>query len=79
MVMDFGDIKAILQPIIEQIDHHHLNDVMPKDSPPTAEYMASWIGSLIIASKLQEFVMLYSVAIVETSSCTALLLNPNCI
>lgn len=40
MVLDYGDVKAILEPIVAQLDHHHLNDLFPN---PTSENVARWI------------------------------------
>lgn len=43
MVMDFGDIKAALQPLVDEfLDHWHLNETLMCDSP-TSEYVAMWI------------------------------------
>lgn len=41
-VMDFSDIKAIFQPIYDQLDHHYLNDIEGLENP-TSENLASWI------------------------------------
>ena len=41
-IMDFGDIKAIFQPIYDQLDHHYLNDI-PGLENPTSEMLAIWI------------------------------------
>jgi 6-pyruvoyltetrahydropterin/6-carboxytetrahydropterin synthase len=40
MVMDFGDIKAAMSPILEQLDHQFLNDTLPL---PTCERLAMWV------------------------------------
>ena len=38
MVMDFGDLKKAVNPLIEKLDHQHLNDVLPEVFlPATAE------------------------------------------
>lgn len=41
-VMDFADIKAAFKPILEQLDHHYLNDLAGLDNP-TSENVARWI------------------------------------
>ncbi|MFV0275694.1 MAG: 6-carboxytetrahydropterin synthase QueD [Parahaliea sp.] len=41
-VMDFGDLKSAFQPILEQLDHHYLNDI-PGLENPTSENLARWI------------------------------------
>jgi 6-pyruvoyltetrahydropterin/6-carboxytetrahydropterin synthase len=41
-VMDFADIKSAFKPILEQLDHHYLNDI-PGLENPTSENLARWI------------------------------------
>ncbi|WP_024875947.1 6-carboxytetrahydropterin synthase QueD [Saccharomonospora piscinae] len=41
-VMDFADIKAACQPLVDQLDHHYLNEV-PGLENPTSEVLARWI------------------------------------
>lgn len=41
-VVDFADIKAVFQPIYDQLDHHYLNDI-PGLENPTSERLAVWI------------------------------------
>jgi len=41
-VMDFADIKAAFQPILDQLDHYYLNEVPGLDNP-TSENVARWI------------------------------------
>ena len=41
-VMDFGDIKAAFQPILEKLDHYYLNEI-PGLENPTSERLARWI------------------------------------
>lgn len=66
-VMDFADIKAIFKPILEQLDHHYLNDI-PGLENPTSEVLSSWIWH-----KLKPNLPLLSAVIVKetcTSGCT---------
>jgi 6-pyruvoyltetrahydropterin/6-carboxytetrahydropterin synthase len=43
MLMDYGDVKKILEPIIEEyLDHHHLNETLEMQSP-TSEKVAKWL------------------------------------
>ncbi|MEA5510112.1 6-carboxytetrahydropterin synthase QueD [Crocosphaera sp. UHCC 0190] len=43
MVMDFGDIKRYLEPLIENfLDHYYLNETTGLESP-TSEAIAQWI------------------------------------
>lgn len=41
-VMDFGDIKAACQPVIDELDHRYLNDI-PGLENPTSERIAEWL------------------------------------
>lgn len=41
-LIDYGDIKKATQPLLEQLDHHYLNDV-PGLANPTSENLAKWI------------------------------------
>jgi len=41
-VMDFGKIKAKASPILDQLDHHYLNEVAGLENP-TAENIAQWL------------------------------------
>jgi len=64
MVMDFGDVDAVVKPLIESsLDHHWLNDTIGTDSA-TAEAIAKWIFDKL-KPKLP---LLYSVTLHETAS-----------
>ncbi|MFQ5590989.1 MAG: 6-carboxytetrahydropterin synthase QueD [Phycisphaerae bacterium] len=41
-LMDFADMKRAFAPLVEQLDHRYLNDVMGLENP-TAEQIARWI------------------------------------
>lgn len=41
-VMDFGDIKRIVAPLIDQLDHHNLNEVEGLANS-TSEVLARWL------------------------------------
>lgn len=41
-VMDFADIKRAFRPILDQLDHHYLNEIPGLDNP-TSEVLARWI------------------------------------
>jgi 6-pyruvoyltetrahydropterin/6-carboxytetrahydropterin synthase len=41
-VMDFADLKALVDPIVKRIDHTYLNDI-PGLENPTCELFAKWI------------------------------------
>lgn len=49
MVMDFSELKKTVEPIIEELDHKLLNEVLPKMYlPPTAEHISLWMWRQII-------------------------------
>ena len=39
-VMDFADLDDLARPIVAELDHRHLNEIIPN---PTAELIAAWI------------------------------------
>jgi len=41
-VIDFGDIAKAFQPLLEQMDHHNLNQIDDLENP-TSENIARWI------------------------------------
>ncbi|MCD6587844.1 MAG: 6-carboxytetrahydropterin synthase QueD [Candidatus Fermentibacteraceae bacterium] len=45
-VMDYGEIKSICGPVIDQLDHSYLNDI-PGLEIPTSETIAVWIWNRI--------------------------------
>jgi len=51
MVVDFKDIKKIVGPIIDQLDHRYLNDILDPFNP-TAETIADWIAGRIMETPL---------------------------
>ena len=43
LAVDYFDVKQVMRPIIEQIDHYYINEVRPFDTiNPTAENIAKW-------------------------------------
>ena len=58
-LVDYGDIKAALEPIRRQLDHHCLNDIEGLENP-TSEVLAKWIWDRL------ELPMLAEVAVHET-------------
>jgi len=45
-VMDFGDIQAVVGPVIDRLDHHMLNDVAGLENA-TSELLAKWLWDSI--------------------------------
>jgi len=63
-LMDFGEIKRVVEPVVELLDHRYLNEIEGLENP-TAETLARWIW-LRIAGNLS---YLSQVTIAET--CTS--------
>ena len=47
--MDFADLKAVVKPLIEELDHAYLNEI-PGLENPTSEVIARWIWRRLTAS-----------------------------
>ena len=45
-VMDFADVKKVVKPIINQVDHKLLNDIEGLENP-TCEILAQWLWEKI--------------------------------
>lgn len=41
-VMDFGDVKRVARPVVDQLDHAYLNDIQGLENP-TSENIAKWL------------------------------------
>lgn len=46
MVRDYADIKAAAAPLVERLDHHTVNDVVPNS---TSENLAVWFWDNLVA------------------------------
>lgn len=71
MGVDFGDIKSIVQPIVDaQLDHYCLNDTLPLANP-TSEEVARWVHKTIETPLMKAGAVAVEVEIDETctSSC----------
>lgn len=69
MIIDYGDIKKYLQPLLDNfLDHYYLNETLSLESP-TSEMVAKWIFEKLEIAGLPG---LYAVEIRETctSGCT---------
>jgi 6-pyruvoyl-tetrahydropterin synthase len=67
MVMDFGDLKAIVKPLIDRLDHSHLNEHLPN---PTAENIAGAIACWV-ASCLPDGWTELQISVAETTTASA--------
>ena len=45
-VMDYGQMKEVVRPVIAQLDHRHLNEIEGLENP-TSEHIAMWIWNRI--------------------------------
>jgi len=71
MVIDFREVKQIVSPIIEELDHKYLNDIV---SYPSAEAIAKYIADKIIEtypSTNSAKAKLTAVKVFETENCWA--------
>ena len=55
-VIDFADVKAIVDPLIKQFDHYYLNDI-PGLENPTVEGQLEWLWQRINLPDLVELTM----------------------
>jgi 6-pyruvoyltetrahydropterin/6-carboxytetrahydropterin synthase len=49
MVLDFAEIKKAFEPLLDQLDHHYLNEVAGLENP-TSEHLARWIWDRLACS-----------------------------
>jgi len=42
VIVDFGEIKEVFSPILRQLDHSYLNEIVGLENP-TSEILARWI------------------------------------
>lgn len=73
MLLDYSEVKGLVEPIVEQyLDHHYLNETT-KLTNPTSEELARWVHRLIVqklgASGLARHAKLRSVTVHETCTC----------
>lgn len=46
-VIDFGELRKVVDPLIERLDHHHLNEIEGLEKP-TAEMITKWIWDRLV-------------------------------
>jgi 6-pyruvoyl-tetrahydropterin synthase len=66
--MDFAYLDQSIAPLIDQLDHRHLNDIIDN---PTCENVAQWIMD---SHKPH---IAWSVKVWETPKCWAMAMNPD--
>jgi 6-pyruvoyltetrahydropterin/6-carboxytetrahydropterin synthase len=48
MVLDYSDLKALVQPIVDRhLDHWYLNESLPEIESPTSEAIAEWLFNVV--------------------------------
>lgn len=65
-IVDFGDVKSVVKPLYDTLDHHYLNDIDGLENP-TSENIAKWVF-LRLKGALPE---LSAVHVQETCTCGA--------
>lgn len=71
MLADFGDVKALVEPLVEsKLDHHYLNETLGTDRP-TSEFVAKWLFGELKRAGFGPLAELAAVEVDETctSSC----------
>ena len=69
MVVEFRDVKRLVEDILEKLDHRYLNDVEPFDKiNPTTENIARFISDEL-AKLLPESVSVAAVTAWESDNC----------
>jgi len=71
MVMDFKEVKTLLEGVISRLDHKYLNEVEPFDAlNPTTEHLASYVAAEL-SGRLPEPVRVMAVSCWESDRCAA--------
>jgi 6-pyruvoyltetrahydropterin/6-carboxytetrahydropterin synthase len=45
-IIDYGDLKRLIKPIIDRLDHHCLNEIAGLENP-TSEILAVWLWNQV--------------------------------
>ncbi len=71
MVVDFREVKAITSSLLEELDHHYLNELPAfEEANPTTENVARWVFEKL-AGNLPEGVVMHKVTAWESENCGA--------
>src|SRR5882757_8787780 len=46
-LMDFGEVDEIVQPILDRLDHHYLNEIEGLENP-TSEVFSAWLWQRLL-------------------------------
>lgn len=55
-VIDFADVKSVINPLIKQLDHHFLNKIQGLENP-TVEVQLEWLWQRINLPNLAELTL----------------------
>jgi 6-pyruvoyltetrahydropterin/6-carboxytetrahydropterin synthase len=70
MIVDFSELKGIVQNVLDEIDHKCLNTRFPMmNDQPTAEKVVDWLACALIQKLLPLNISLVLVRLYETSNC----------
>lgn len=72
MVLDYSDLKLVVEPIIDKLDHTHLNESLNTDMP-TSEYIAQTLYQMIkdqLWLRYSKFIKSVTIHETCTSECT---------
>ena len=71
MVVDFREVRAKVEGILDELDHHHLNELPAfEEANPTTENVAEWIFKHL-RTHLPDGVKLHKVTAWESENCGA--------
>ena len=65
MVIDFADIKMVVKPMIDALDHQNINEIVGYDNT-TAEWLCNWF-----ADQIGSRIPLSAIEVWETETCCA--------
>ncbi len=63
--MDYAELDAVVQPLVDKLDHHLLNDIRGLENP-TSEVLAVWFKQRIMPQLQDQFIPTLRVRIHET-------------
>jgi 6-pyruvoyltetrahydropterin/6-carboxytetrahydropterin synthase len=67
-VMDFADLDAVVAPVVAELDHQYLNEIVGLENP-TSERVAEWLWARLQA----DLPALSQIAVRETCTSAAVL------
>lgn len=71
MVVDFSELKSVVELVLKDLDHRNLNEVFDDGVVPTAENIVLWIKERLDLWFLERGLQLLRLRVSETPSCWA--------